>query len=92
MGLIPWKNEHRDMDMSVESAERNALIDDEMIRVMYALQQLPLRQRQAFLMRAWLEMSTRETAFALRISENSVKTHYSRAMQKLRYLLGNENE
>ena len=91
-GLIPWKNEHRDMDMSVESAERNALIDDEMIRVMYALQQLPLRQRQAFLMRAWLEMSTRETAFALRISENSVKTHYSRATQKLRYLLGNENE
>ncbi|NNE62741.1 MAG: sigma-70 family RNA polymerase sigma factor [Gammaproteobacteria bacterium] len=88
--LMPWKNEH--MDMSVESAEHHALIDDEISRVMHALQQMPLRQQQVFLMRAWQEMSTRETAFSLCISENSVKTHYSRAMQKLRYLLGDDNE
>jgi RNA polymerase sigma-70 factor (ECF subfamily) len=75
-----------------QSAEHKALIDDELTRVLQALQQLPLRQQQTFLLRAWQEMSTREAAFALSISENSVKTHYARAIQKLRQLLGDENE
>ena len=93
-GLMPWKSDKRaiEFNTAVDSVERNAVIDDEISRVMQALQQLPLRQQQTFLMRAWQEMSTRETAFALSISENSVKTHYARATQKLRQLLGDDNE
>ena len=60
--------------------------------IQQALSGLPLRQRQVFLLRAWQEFSTRETAFALSISEGSVKTHYKRAIDHLRSQLGEHYE
>ena len=47
------------------------------------IQQLPGRQREAFLMRYWEEMDVAETAAAMGCSEGSVKTHCSRAVQAL---------
>jgi RNA polymerase sigma-70 factor (ECF subfamily) len=52
-----------------------------------AVQALPLRQREAFMLRYWEELDVSETAKVMGCSEGSVKTHCSRATHALAKVL-----
>jgi RNA polymerase sigma-70 factor (ECF subfamily) len=65
-----------------------ALSNEAMLEVTESLlRTLPARQREAFLLREWEGLDVASTATAMGISSGSVKTHYFRAIQKLRTAL-----
>jgi RNA polymerase sigma-70 factor (ECF subfamily) len=62
--------------------------DEAMEALELALGELSARQREVFMLRTFENLDVAETALALGVSDGSVKTHYSRAMARLRELLG----
>ena len=67
---------HQDGAQKLEQSQLLQALESEIAK-------LPVRQREAFLMRYWDELSITETAKAMSCSEGSVKTHCSRATQTL---------
>ncbi len=66
-----------------ESAETHSERMQTLREIEIEVQELPTRQREAFLMRYWEDMDVAETAAAMGCSQGSVKTHCSRAVQAL---------
>ncbi len=87
----PRRNDD-DANMSATDAAASAQPEPDMLahldafgcRLQQALQALPHRQRQVFLLRVHEGLDVNETARSLAISAGSVKTHLHRAIQALR--------
>jgi RNA polymerase sigma-70 factor (ECF subfamily) len=65
------------------SPEKEASSNQHLAAIEQALAELPLRQREAFLLRYWEELDVAETAQVMGCSEGSVKTHCFRANNAL---------
>lgn len=75
---------------SQESAEDTVLAGEARDRVAVALRALPVRQREAVVLRYYLDLSEAQMADAMGISTGSVKTHLHRGLAALHTQLGEQ--
>lgn len=81
--LAPQGTELRTPEDLLQSGQEQA-------QLLQVLEQLPVKQQQCFLLRSWEGLSVKETAKIMNCSEGTVKTHMSRASQKLQQVLAEE--
>jgi RNA polymerase sigma-70 factor (sigma-E family) len=67
----------------VGSAEQEVVLREDLREVVHALCTLPDRQRQALVLRYWLDLREAEVAEAMGISAGAVKAHTARGMAAL---------
>jgi RNA polymerase sigma-70 factor (ECF subfamily) len=84
-----------DYDITANAPDPAGRTPDEQLQTNEAMQQLelaiqnlPNRQREAFMLRTFQGLDVAATATAMGCSDGSVKTHYSRAIHSLRDSLG----
>ena len=75
-------------DLAGRTPDEELQMGEAMQRLEVAVHGLPTRQREAFMLRTFEGLDVAGTAVAMGCSEGSVKTHYSRAVHRLRGELG----
>lgn len=86
------EEDHDPLDtIDIEDESENPMAQLEQSQTMKiiekAIEKLPARQREAFILRYWEDMDVAETAEVMGCSQGSVKTHCSRAVHTLAALL-----
>ena len=82
----PWRREQPGLD-GLDPAAREPMAVEERSALFEALQGLPPAQRRVVVLRHWLGLSVEETARELGISPGTVKSHSSRAVERLQAVL-----
>jgi RNA polymerase sigma factor (sigma-70 family) len=67
-----------------------ALVSEEHRAVLAAMRRLPTRQREALVLRFYLDLDEEEIARSMRISQGTVKSTTSRGLAALGRLLGDQ--
>jgi RNA polymerase sigma factor (sigma-70 family) len=75
---LAYRAEHH-----AHSAEQQAMQRDDERALVAAVQSLPARQRQALVLRYWLDLSEAEIAQTMGISRGAVKSHVARGMVRV---------
>jgi RNA polymerase sigma-70 factor (sigma-E family) len=76
------------LELLEESAESAALVSEEHHRVLEAIRSLPNRQREALVLRYYLDLDEGEIAASMRVTRGTVKSTTSRALAALGRILG----
>lgn len=88
-GLMSLRHQQTSAELDEGSTPDVSVIHrEDQARVIAALMSLSDRQRECLVLRFYLDLSEREIAATLGISQNSVKTHNRRGMTGLREQLG----
>lgn len=77
----------RASEPDMPSAEQAAIMRLQRAAVVAALRTLPTRQREALVLRFYLDLSEEQVAAAMQISQGAVKSHTARGKAALRSLL-----
>jgi RNA polymerase sigma-70 factor (sigma-E family) len=83
-GTVAFEPVYQPPDVSAEAA---AMSNEERREVMRALRRLPSRQREALVLRFYLDLSAEETATTMGISPSSVRSATHRALASLGRML-----
>jgi len=83
---VARKHAHHVLE-SVGSPEAEVLLRDDQRALVDAIRRLPARQREALVLRYWLDLREAEIAAAMGISAGAVKSHTSRGMATLTRML-----
>ena len=78
----------RSRSLSLESAEATVVHDEEQRAVLAAIRRLPARQREALVLRYYLDLTEEQTADAMQVSRGTVKSATSRAIAAVGRMLG----
>ena len=74
--------------LSLESAEATVVHGEEHRAVLAAIRRLPARQREALVLRYYLDLTEEQTADAMQVSRGTVKSATSRAIAAVGRMLG----
>jgi RNA polymerase sigma factor (sigma-70 family) len=73
------------------SSEQAAILREDHREVIAALAEIPVRRREAIVLRFWLDLPEREIAAAMGVSQGTVKSHLSRGLAALALALGDKS-